>query len=147
MFALLLSVLILPADTLTGRVVDNAGQAVPQAIVEITQLGKSVTAGVDGGFRLSLMPGRYTLAVRRHGFAPVVREISVGAGQPTLEITLTPSAFQLEPVTVTATRQPLASASSPLPATALAGDELRQAQSVSLASGERQPARGLLVER
>jgi len=133
MFALLLSVLILPADTVTGRVVDNAGQGVPQAIVEITQLGKSVTAGADGAFRLSLAPGRYTLAVRRHGFAPIVREISVGAGQPALEIVLTPSAFQLEPVTVTATRQALAIESSPLPASALAGDELRAAQSVSLA--------------
>ena len=133
MFALLLSVLILPADTVTGRVVDNAGQGVPQAIVEITQLGKSVTAGADGAFRLSLTPGRYTLAVRRHGFAPIVREISVGAGQPALEIVLTPSAFQLEPVTVTATRQALAIESSPLPASALAGDELRAAQSVSLA--------------
>src|SRR5439155_19360557 len=107
--------------------------AVPQAIVEITQLGKSVTAGADGGFRLSLTPGRYTLAVRHHGFAPVVREISVGAAQPTLEITLSPSPFQLEPVTVTATRQALAAESSPLPATALAGDQLRRAQGVSLA--------------
>src|SRR5213076_3097996 len=88
--------------------VDSAGQGVPQAIVEITQLGKSVTAGADGAFWLSLAPGRYTLAVRRHGFAPIVREISVGAGQLALEIVLTPSAFQLEPVTVTATRQALA---------------------------------------
>src|SRR5881409_738696 len=133
MLALLLSAVLVPADTVTGRVVDNGGQAVPQAIVEITQLGKSVTAGADGAFRLALAPGRYTLAVRRHGFAPAVREISVGAGQAALEIVLTPSAFNLEPVTVTATRQPLASASSPLPADALAGDELRRAQGVSLA--------------
>src|SRR2546426_440009 len=40
---------------------------------------------------------------------------------------------RLEPVTITATRQPLASESSPLPTAALAGDELRRAQSVSLA--------------
>src|SRR5437867_8083000 len=133
MLTLLLSVLILRADTVTGRIVGNAGQPVPQAIVEITELGTSVTAGADGAFRVALAPGRYTLAVRRHGFAPAVREISVGAGQAALEIVLTPSAFNLEPVTVTATRQPLASASSPLPATALAGDELRQAQTVSLA--------------
>ena len=133
MLTVLVSLLILPADTVSGRVVDNAGQPVPQAIVEITQLGTSVTASADGAFRLSLAPGRYTLAVRRHGFAPVVREIAVGAGQPALEIVLTPSAFRLEPVTVTATRQALAAESSPLPATALAGDELREAQSVSLA--------------
>src|SRR5216117_1018985 len=133
MFALLLSVLILPADTVTGRVVDNAGQGVPQAIVEITQLGKSVTAGADGAFRLSLTPGRYTLAVRRTGFAPAVREISVETSPTSVEIMLTPSAFQLEPLTVTAARQPLASQSSPLPVTALMGDALRNAQSVSLA--------------
>ena len=133
MLTLLLGVLILPADTVTGRVVDDAGQPVPQAIVEVTQLGTSVTAGADGAFRLALAPGHYTLAVRRHGFAPAVREIAVGAGQRTLEIVLTPSAFRLEPVTVTATRQPLATGSSALPADALAGSDLRAAQSVSLA--------------
>jgi len=91
-------------------------------------------ATADGGFRLVLAPGRYTLAVRRHGFAPAVREISVGVPPGgTFEIVLRPSAFQLEPMTVTATRQPLASETSPLPADALAGDALRQAQSVSLA--------------
>jgi len=91
-------------------------------------------ATADGGFRLVLAPGRYTLAVRRHGFAPAVREISVGVPPGgTFEIVLRPSAFQLEPMTVTATGQPLASETSPLPADALAGDALRQAQSVSLA--------------
>src|SRR5438552_103817 len=126
--------MILPADTVTGRVIDAAGQPVPRAIVEIAELGKSVMATADGGFRLVLAPGRYTLAVRRHGFAPAVREISVGVPPGgTFEIVLRPSAFQLEPMTVTATRQPLASETSPLPADALAGDALRRAQSVSLA--------------
>ena len=135
MLAFLLSVLILPADTVSGRVVDNAGHPVAQAIVEVTDLGRSVTTGADGAFRIALAPGRYTLAVRHQGFAAAVREIAVGSGQTrgVLEIVLTPSAFQLEPVTVTATRQPLASEYSPLPADALAGDELRRAQSVSLA--------------
>jgi len=97
----------------TGRVVDASGQLVAQAIVEVTDLGRSVTTGADGTFRITLAPGRYTLAVRRSGFAPAVREIVVGGGQTgrALEIVLTPSAFRLEPVTVTATRQPLASAS------------------------------------
>src|SRR2546426_4692348 len=135
MLFLLLSALILPADTVTGRVIDAAGQPVPQAIVEVTDLGRSVTTSADGTFRIALAPGSYTFAVRRHGFAPAVREIMVGSRQTSgaLEIVLTLSAFQLEPVTVTATRQPLASETSPLPADALAGDALRRAQSVSLA--------------
>ena len=48
MLPLLLSVLILPADTVTGRVVDNSGQAIPQAIIEVTELGRSVTATCSG---------------------------------------------------------------------------------------------------
>src|SRR5213594_2757124 len=136
MLALLVSALIVPADTVSGRVVDNSGEAVAHAIIEVTELGRSVTASDVGAFRIELAPGHYTLAVRRHGFAPAVREISVGAGQApsVLEIVLVPSAFRLEPVTVTATRQAFASENSPLPASALAGDELRQTEGVSLRS-------------
>ncbi|HWC75439.1 MAG TPA: carboxypeptidase regulatory-like domain-containing protein, partial [Gemmatimonadales bacterium] len=133
MLALVLTLLIPPTDTIRGRVVDAAGQPVASAIVEIPELGRVVATGADGRFRLPLPPGRYTLTVRRQGFAPAVREVSGGIPQQPLEIALTPSPFRLEPVTVTATRQPLATEGASLPATALAGDELQQAQGVSLA--------------
>ncbi|HEV2671155.1 MAG TPA: carboxypeptidase regulatory-like domain-containing protein, partial [Gemmatimonadales bacterium] len=133
MLALLLSILIPPADSVTGRVVDAAGQPIAAAIVEVTELGRTVTTASDGTFRLAIPPGHYTVAVRAHGYAPVVRAVSVGAGPSPLDFALTPSPFRLEPITVTATRQPLATEGSSLPATALAGDELRRAQSVSLA--------------
>ncbi|HEV8381437.1 MAG TPA: TonB-dependent receptor [Gemmatimonadales bacterium] len=133
MLTLLLAALLLPADTVIGRVVDVTGHAVAHAIVEIAELDRSVTAGADGHFRLTLPPGHYTLAVHRQGFASAVREISVGETAAAVEIVLTPSALQLQPLTVTATRQPLASEISPLPVSQLAGDELRRAQSVSLA--------------
>src|SRR5882672_399013 len=128
-----IATLLQASDTLTGRVVDVGGQPVAAAIVEVTELGRSVTTTEAGEFRVAIAPGRYTLAVRRHGFAPVVREIVVARGQATLEIVLTPSALRLEPVTVTASRQPSAVQTSPLPASALSGDALRQAQGVSLA--------------
>ena len=133
MLTLLLSILIPPADTVMGRVVDDAGQPIAAAIVEITELGRSVPTRADGTFRVFLPPGRFTLAIRHPGYASVVRELVVGERQAPLAITLKPTPFRLEPVTVTATRQPLATAGSSLPATALAGDELRRAQSVSLA--------------
>lgn len=133
MITLLLFAAVVPADTVTGHVVDAAGHAVPQAIIEIAELDRRVTAGPDGAFRIQLAPGHYTLAVHRQGFAPAAREISVGNTAAVVEIVLTPSALQLEPLTVTATRQPLASENSPLPVSELAGDPLRRAQSVSLA--------------
>ena len=69
MLAILLCALILPADTVNGRVIDTGGQPVSQAIVEIPELGRSVTATDAGAFHLVLGPGRYTLTVRRHGYA------------------------------------------------------------------------------
>ncbi|HUC41617.1 MAG TPA: TonB-dependent receptor [Gemmatimonadales bacterium] len=133
MLAIILSILIVPADTVTGRVVDNAAQPIAAAIVEVPALGRSATTGADGTFRLVLAPGRYTLAVHRQGYAPVVREISVDGSQSSVEIALTSSPFRLEPISVTAARQPVAAQGSSLPATALASDELRRAQGVSLA--------------
>src|SRR5882762_4443193 len=164
-----IATLLQPNDTLTGRVVDVGGQPVAAAIVEITELGRSVTTTEAGAFRIAIAPGRYTLAVRRHGFAPVVREIVVARGQAALEIVLTPSALRLEPVTVTASRQPLAVQTSPLPASAgrLAGacrrgaagrahpqhrranreaGDSRLLRPARAGARERQPARGLLVE-
>ena len=132
MIAILLAVLIPAADTVSGRVVDATGQPIATAIVELPDLGRSTTTGADGTFQLALPPGRYTLTVRRQGFSPAVRVIDVPTQTP-LALVLAASPFRLEPITVTATRQPLAAGGSSLPASALAGDELRRAQSVSLA--------------
>jgi outer membrane receptor protein involved in Fe transport len=122
------------ADTLSGRVTDQTGRPIPVATVEITELGRSVTTGTDGMFRVALPPGRYTVVIRRAGFAPVVRGVKLsGAVAPPLDVALTPSPFQLEPVTVTSTRSPVAADASPLPVAVLAGDQLRQARGVSLA--------------
>jgi len=120
------------ADTLTGRVTDSAGQPLPLATVEISELGWSTTTAPDGTFRLALPAGRYTVVIRRAGFAPVVRGVSL-LGTVAVDVALSPSPFRLEPVTVTATRSPVAADASPLPFAALASEQLRQAQSVSLA--------------
>jgi len=120
------------ADTLTGRVTDAAGQPVPVATVEASELGRSTTTAPDGTFRLALPPGRYTVVVRRAGFAPVVRGVTL-LGTVAVDVALAASPFRLEPVTVTATRSPVAADASPLPFAALAGEQLRRAQSVSLA--------------
>ena len=120
------------ADTLTGHITDATGQPISAATVEITELGRRVATAPDGSFRLALPPGRYTVVIRRTGFAPVVRDVMV-AGAARVDVALTPSPFRLEPVTVTATRSPVAANASPLPVSQLAGAQLRQARGISLA--------------
>src|SRR5438477_10401569 len=121
-------------DTVSGRVVDPAGTAIPAA-VQLVELHRTTVASTDGRFSLPDVPtGRYTLVVRHPGYAAVVRAVEVtAAGLARLDIVLEPMPCEVEPITVTATRAPLANLASPLPVASLGPDALRREQSVSLA--------------
>src|SRR6266566_840858 len=132
MHIVLLLAMLAAGDTLTGRVTDQSGQPVALATVEIAELGTRVTTTADGAFRFAIPTGTYTLTVAHAGFAPASRTIAV-RGTTTLDVRLAVSSFALEPVTVTATRQPIAPDLSPLPVATLSGEGLRREQGVSLA--------------
>src|SRR5881275_3077399 len=120
-------------DTLSGRVADPGGNPVAGATVTVVELHRVAVTRADGAYRFAdLPPGRYTITVRGLGFAPVARDVAV-RGATALSVTLTRTAIWVEPVTVTATRAPLAAGLSPLPTEALSEDRLRREQSVSLA--------------
>ena len=120
-------------DTLSGRVVDPDGNAVPGATVTVVELHRVAVTRADGGYRFTDLPaGRYTVTVRGLGFAPVARDVTI-RGATALAVTLRRTSIWIEPVTVTATRAPLAASLSPLPTEALSEDRLRREQSVSLA--------------
>src|SRR5439155_22827514 len=130
---MLLAPLVASGDTLSGRVVDRDGHAVGGATVVVVELHRVALTQTDGRFHFSDVPaGSYTLSVRRLGFAPLARRVSV-SGSTTLDLTLERTSVWVEPVTVTVTRAPLDVFSSPLPTEALSEDRLRRAQSVSLA--------------
>jgi len=130
---MLLAPLVASGDTLSGRVVARDGHAVAGATVVVVELHRIALTQTDGQFRFADMPaGTYTVTVRRLGFAPLARQVSVAAST-TLDLTLERTSVWVEPVTVTATRAPLDVFSSPLPTEALSEDRLRRAQSVSLA--------------
>src|SRR3989475_7402170 len=118
-------------DTLAGRVVDRDGQGLADATVLVAELHRVTITGPDGAFcSPAVPPGRYTVVVRRVGYAARVGEVEAGTGPA--ELTLVAAAVQVEPVTVTATRQPIAALGSSLPVSGLSGDRPRRAQSVSL---------------
>src|SRR2546421_573703 len=120
-------------DTLSGRVAGPDGDPVAGATGTVVELHRVALTRADGAYRFAdLPPGHYTITVRGLGFAPVARDVVV-RGATTLSVTLTRTAIWVEPVTVTATRAPLAAGLSPLPTEALSEDNLRREQSVSLA--------------
>ena len=62
--------------TLTGRVLDGQGAAVPGALVTVTEVAtgavRTATSDGDGAFRFPALPaGRYTVDVTLSGFAPL----------------------------------------------------------------------------
>src|SRR5439155_6137943 len=114
-------------DTLAGRVVDRDGQGLADATVLVAELHRMTTTGPDGAFRFpAVPPGRYTVVVRRVGYAARVGEVDVRTGPA--ELTLVPAAVQVEPVTVSATRQPIDALGSPLPVAGLGGGRLRRGE-------------------
>ena len=100
LFALLVLPLALWAGgtqlgTISGRVIDQAGAAVPGATVEVTNLekGASRTAVTDaqGNYLVPLLlPGRYKVAISLAGFDTFVAENTVVAVDKTTLTSTTP---------------------------------------------------------
>ena len=96
-----------PTGTVTGRVNNPGGLAVPGATVTITspnlQGTRSTVTSANGDYIFpSLPPGAYTITVELSGFAATKQTRDVGAGQPVqVDVTLRAAALS-EVVTVTA---------------------------------------------
>src|SRR2546428_7388948 len=101
-------------DTLAGRVVDRDRQGLADATVLVAELHRVTTTGPDGAFRFpAVPPGRYTVVVRRLGYAARVAEVEVGTGPA--DLTLLPAAVQVEAGDVTPTPQPVDALRPPPP--------------------------------
>jgi carboxypeptidase family protein len=122
LLSLLLAASTLQAQGVTsaaiqGRIVEPDGRPVAGAIVAIVSIPNGrqwrVSTTSSGGFALENVPvgGPYSIEARALGFAPVRLAIpALALGQRFVaDLVLQPAAFQLEPVTVAATADPLIS--------------------------------------
>src|SRR5947208_16317719 len=94
--------------TVRGYVKDQNGAAVPDAEVQARQVEtgivRSTTAHADGSYILpGLTPGNYELSVRKIGFTPQRRQVTVQIGATQLvDFTIQAGAVELQAVTVQA---------------------------------------------
>jgi len=124
---------VAPPEELHGRVVDSTGAPLSNVVISLPELKVSTKTSAEGTFNFTGIPdGRYTLIARRVGYAAQVREVVVN-GATDVSLRLAETAFQVEPITVTATRSPSLALTSSLPTSALSEDELRREASISLA--------------
>ncbi len=91
--------------TINGRVIDNEGAAVPDALVTITDNGTNkklaIKSSGSGEYTFSLDPGKYTINASHEGFKTVVQEnVNVNALQTfTVDLSL-PIGTASEEITV-----------------------------------------------
>ena len=88
-----------------GRVTDGgSGRGIPEVQVTISGTRIGATTNANGEYALSLVPvGARTIVVRRIGYQPVTRLVTVVDGANTVDIPLNVSAVNLSEVVVTGT--------------------------------------------
>jgi TonB-linked SusC/RagA family outer membrane protein len=69
------------AQTVTGKVYDNAKQTLPGVVVKDKQSGNGVATDIDGNYTLNLSAGKHTLEFVLIGYLNQVREVTLTAGQ------------------------------------------------------------------
>jgi iron complex outermembrane receptor protein len=118
---------------LAGSVSDVDGRPLVGATVGVAELARATRTDSAGAFRLTELPrGSYTVVARLIGYAPATAVVTL-PGAALLRFVLTPSPFEIEPITITAVRGPSIALESPLPVASLGEDRLARERTVSLA--------------
>ncbi|WGQ09295.1 TonB-dependent receptor [Pedobacter gandavensis] len=88
---------------LTGKILDEKGEALPGAGVKIIELNRSVSTAVDGSFTISLEPGIYTVEVSYVSYqGRRITDVVIKSGTVTpLTISMKPSSATLAGVVIT----------------------------------------------
>jgi iron complex outermembrane receptor protein len=104
LIALLLPVLASAQFSISGKITNQAGEALPGATVTISNPAINTQADVKGNYHIGDIPaGVYTLKASYIGYQITTQTITL-SGNQTLNFSLTNATFSAEEVTVTATR-------------------------------------------
>lgn len=116
--------------TLKGKVTDaQSGEALPQAAVQVTATGVKTGAAsdVEGMYTVpNLAPGTYTVTVSYVGYDNKVQTVTLAAGESkVLNVALSGSGVELNPVVVSASRRQEKILDAPASVSVLEGTQIR----------------------
>ena len=109
----------------TGKVTGTDNQAVASATIKVKGSSAATTTGTDGAFTLKAPAGSFVLQVSSLGFAS--KEVTVGASQATVNVSLVAQSTDLSEVVVTALGIKREKKSLTYASQQVAGDEIRKA--------------------
>jgi hypothetical protein len=88
-----------------GQITDiTTGKSLPFAYIEIEASNNATNTDLNGMYNLRVIPGTYNLIARYIGYEPKKIQNVIVSADRSLNITLTPIATELKPLTVEAKR-------------------------------------------
>lgn len=125
---LLISVVLLQAQSIKGKIQNSAGKAIEAASVSILNTEKNTVSDKSGNFQVSnIPPGNYQLTISSVGYATQLKGIKVIAGSATeLNVELTEQSRQLDEVVITADKVETNLQKTPLAITTLNAKQLQE---------------------
>jgi hypothetical protein len=101
-FALFLSALSW-AQSLSGIITYDNGDAVPYATVYINEIRHGTTANIKGEYLINLDPGSYTIFFQSLGFSPTIKNVTITDQDLEMDITLSIQYYIIPEVRITST--------------------------------------------
>lgn len=150
MFLVFCSVLCMLSSTfaqtrqVTGKVTGTDNQALASATIKVKGGNAATTTNADGVFSLNAPSGSFTLQISSSGFA--TKEVTVGATQTTVNVTLTAQSTDLSEVVVTALGIKREKKSLVYASQQVGGDEIRRAAGPNFMEGLSGKAAGVDIK-
>jgi TonB-linked SusC/RagA family outer membrane protein len=127
-----------------GKVTGTDNQAVASATIKVKGSNAAATTNADGTFSLNAPSGSFTLQISSTGF--VTKEVTVGATQSTVNVTLTAQLTDLSEVVVTALGVKREKKSLTYASQQVSGDEVRRAAGPNFMEGLSGKAAGIDIK-
>jgi hypothetical protein len=101
-FFLLLIIKTANGQSIKGNIKNTEGEAVAYATVYIQELKQGTVTNTKGDYELKLAPGKYTVVYQSLGYAPDIKNITLGVNQLTINVVLQVQFYEIPEVRITA---------------------------------------------